>query len=121
MNQFFTDQYVVSAGPGARAVATAGKAPNLKVFVNASTKSYVGSDQGRQILPVEPASIRVCLHPLPGPPETAVDASIVKVLKSLTPPYGLETVFPRFHRSDSAESGSILPQEKTETAPINIF
>ena len=35
LNQFFTDQYVINAGPGAPAVATGGKAPNLKVFVNA--------------------------------------------------------------------------------------
>jgi hypothetical protein len=36
VNQFFTDQYIQSAGAGAPFVATAGKAPNLKVFVNAN-------------------------------------------------------------------------------------
>jgi hypothetical protein len=35
VDQFFTDQYIINAGPGAPALATAGKAPNLKVFVNA--------------------------------------------------------------------------------------
>ena len=36
MNQFFTEQYENSAGPGAPLVSTAGKAPNVKVFVNAN-------------------------------------------------------------------------------------
>jgi hypothetical protein len=36
VNQFFTDQYENAAGTGAPLVATAGKAPNVKVFVNAN-------------------------------------------------------------------------------------
>jgi hypothetical protein len=35
VNQFFTDQYSTTIGPGAPTLATAGKAPNTKVFVNA--------------------------------------------------------------------------------------
>jgi hypothetical protein len=35
VDQFFTDQYNTTIGPGAPALQTAGKAPNVKVFVNA--------------------------------------------------------------------------------------
>jgi hypothetical protein len=35
VDQFFTDQQTIATGPGAPFLATGGKAPNLKVFVNA--------------------------------------------------------------------------------------